>query len=485
MQKPGGSSQANRWLFHATVGLGLCFACMEYERYTALWNFGTRTLSEIIFIMLSLCAVLAVVVAVSQQGGKKLYESKALLAGVGLVQTLGLTERILQFSGVALPSWVISVGPILMQTAGLLFVIYAQYFLDVGVKKSVRAFAWALMMAGAVQIVCAWLPRQIAFALLFSFAPASCVLLATSQKVRSRASLITEQEDLAAERESMGSYSRAFPFWQCCASIAFINVLLLALHDQAMSLQDGGELSLSLQISSGLGSLLAGALFLSILNYLQELEFVELFRTLVLPLVLVALYASAMFGAGAPLLYLVPLGMGYTILLLLIWTLPRCYPRNNMTFVFTCVAFFVYKVGWAAGIVGIMLAPAWCGEGLKSAVIVVAFGVLLVLAALHLMRYLRVFTAALKKSAMPEQSPTVSDEAFRRACENVSRQYSLTSREQEVLPYLAKGRNARHIASALVISDGTARTHIMHIYQKMEIKSQQALMDRVDAELAE
>ena len=45
---------------------------------------------------------------------------------------------------------------------------------------------------------------------------------------------------------------------------------------------------------------------------------------------------------------------------------------------------------------------------------------------------------------------------------------------------LARGRNARHIAESLVISDGTARTHIMHIYQKMEINSQQSLMDRVE-----
>ena len=36
-----------------------------------------------------------------------------------------------------------------------------------------------------------------------------------------------------------------------------------------------------------------------------------------------------------------------------------------------------------------------------------------------------------------------------------------------------------------MISDGTARTHIMHIYQKMELNSQQVLMDIVDAELRE
>ena len=49
-----------------------------------------------------------------------------------------------------------------------------------------------------------------------------------------------------------------------------------------------------LQLSSGTGSILAGLLFLVLLNRLQDVEFVELFRVLVLPLVLVALYLAAM-----------------------------------------------------------------------------------------------------------------------------------------------------------------------------------------------
>ena len=69
---------------------------------------------------------------------------------------------------------------------------------------------------------------------------------------------------------------------------------------------------------------------------------------------------------------------------------------------------------------------------------------------------------------------------MRVACEQVAGQYHLTPRESEVLPYLARGRNARYVAGALVISDGTARTHIMHIYQKMEVNSQQSLMDIVE-----
>jgi len=71
------------------------------------------------------------------------------------------------------------------------------------------------------------------------------------------------------------------------------------------------------------------------------------------------------------------------------------------------------------------------------------------------------------------------------ACKHVAHRYNLSARENEVLVLLARGRNARYVAKSLIISEGTARTHIMHIYRKMEIKSQQVLMDKVEQVLRE
>ena len=61
------------------------------------------------------------------------------------------------------------------------------------------------------------------------------------------------------------------------------------------------------------------------------------------------------------------------------------------------------------------------------------------------------------------------------------RAHRLTGREQDVLAYLAKGRTAAHISNKLDISEATVRTHIMHIYQKTGVSSQQDLMDAVEA----
>ena len=82
-----------------------------------------------------------------------------------------------------------------------------------------------------------------------------------------------------------------------------------------MALQDSGQASRAIQVSAGIASVASGALFFSLLNHLQEMEFVELFRTLVLPLVVVALYVSALFYDSVPALYLVPLVICYSCLL--------------------------------------------------------------------------------------------------------------------------------------------------------------------------
>lgn len=74
---------------------------------------------------------------------------------------------------------------------------------------------------------------------------------------------------------------------------------------------------------------------------------------------------------------------------------------------------------------------------------------------------------------------------FRRQCEIVADRYLLSRREAEVLFLLAKGRNAAFIQEKLFISEGTARTHMRHIYAKLNVHSQKELMDLVEQEQTE
>jgi DNA-binding CsgD family transcriptional regulator len=69
---------------------------------------------------------------------------------------------------------------------------------------------------------------------------------------------------------------------------------------------------------------------------------------------------------------------------------------------------------------------------------------------------------------------------FEARCAAVAKLYQLSPRETEILAYLAKGRNAAYIQDALVISPHTVKSHIYNIYRKLDIHSQQKLMDFVE-----
>lgn len=53
-----------------------------------------------------------------------------------------------------------------------------------------------------------------------------------------------------------------------------------------------------------------------------------------------------------------------------------------------------------------------------------------------------------------------------------SHTYDLTPREREILSSLSKGNSYKLIASQFGISIDTVRTHIKHIYEKMQVRSQ-------------
>lgn len=68
---------------------------------------------------------------------------------------------------------------------------------------------------------------------------------------------------------------------------------------------------------------------------------------------------------------------------------------------------------------------------------------------------------------------------FRRQCEAIANRYLLSRRETEVLFLLAKGHNAAFIHRKLHIAQSTTKTHIRHIYRKLDIHTQQELLEMI------
>lgn len=62
----------------------------------------------------------------------------------------------------------------------------------------------------------------------------------------------------------------------------------------------------------------------------------------------------------------------------------------------------------------------------------------------------------------------------------VAESFGLTTREREILDYLARGRSVPFISEALFIQKSTVETHRKHIYTKLGIHNRQELLDLMD-----
>ncbi len=139
--------------------------------------------------------------------------------------------------------------------------------------------------------------------------------------------------------------------------------------------------------------------------------------------------------------------------------------------------------GWADGLVPGLVAGSL--ESVATYACAVSVLVLVVVQAIVPYGENKTDKAALPagSDACGEDAPARGEEGrLKDAIEEISAQGGLTPREREVFGLLARGRTASSIAERLVISVHTAKTHTYRIYRKLDVSSQQQLLDMVEAE---
>ena len=62
-----------------------------------------------------------------------------------------------------------------------------------------------------------------------------------------------------------------------------------------------------------------------------------------------------------------------------------------------------------------------------------------------------------------------------------ARAVGLTARETEILSLLVRGRTLPYIANELFVTTGTVKTHVRHIYAKLDVHGKQELVDRLES----
>jgi DNA-binding NarL/FixJ family response regulator len=84
---------------------------------------------------------------------------------------------------------------------------------------------------------------------------------------------------------------------------------------------------------------------------------------------------------------------------------------------------------------------------------------------------------------MEATTPIQSETDLGNRCQMLSLEYDLTEREAEVFNLLAHGQNGRYIMDHFVVSQNTVKTHVKHIYQKLDIHSQLELIRLVEGRI--
>ena len=76
----------------------------------------------------------------------------------------------------------------------------------------------------------------------------------------------------------------------------------------------------------------------------------------------------------------------------------------------------------------------------------------------------------------------VGGSKWKECCNTICKRYDLTSREREVFQLLSRGRTAKFIEQDLNISYATAKSHVHHIYSKLDVHSHQELINLIEIE---
>lgn len=93
---------------------------------------------------------------------------------------------------------------------------------------------------------------------------------------------------------------------------------------------------------------------------------------------------------------------------------------------------------------------------------------------------LRDAPSAIAASSAVNDALASDDARIDRGCATVAARFGLTSREEDVLALLARGRTSPVIQRKLTVSHNTVKSHVRHIYAKLGVHSQQELIDLVD-----
>lgn len=477
----------------AALAVGFCLAAHEMRLYTAIYQYQGPTL-EGLLVSISFVTLIFALAALFFRKVQRSILYVAVFAALTAFQKVAIIAQDMNVIGL-LPDGIRQVCAPLGECYSLGLVIIAVSAARVFGERSVVTFIGGFAISGLLQLITALLKWEIAVGLIGLFPLAALLCFAVFIRLDRTAS--QSRQNSAADDANNSSYAsiaatadEGISTWHLTrgesAAILFsfflMGALLISTHATRMNYQDGGSYSMAIQILSGFGGIAAAILLRALDRKLTGMTRLALVYLLVLPILLVALYAASLFENIAVLALLVFFHrFVYGLVYYFVWLLCTTLQNGTHTSDRFVASFFALKLGWAAGVLFFMIMPTETPEGFWSVVLIGFFFALGLIDVFLFLKMLHTAEKGIRDNGAKAGEVVSSDLlGYEEACCKVAESYGLTKREAEVLRYLGKGRTAAYIREKMFISDGTARTHIDHIYKKLGIHSQQALIDIID-----
>lgn len=333
----------------------------------------------------------------------------------------------------------------------------------------------------------------LAFVLFLLFEPFEAAVFAASMPIASSLLLeygrravpaIDNEEDAEADDQPDTAAARrdritlVAKLMLCSLLIGFANEAGRTLYMQ-MGIADAGSTAYALVQGVTAFGMTAGvvALALILVNTATERQARNCYHALVLMLVGGALLLPVTSIYDGQTVYL-PYALNdaaYSCFGMFMWVLLASVcarqPRTQLR------TFALVRAGWALGpLLGILLGRAVLRLTPMGTEQLFGVSVLLVLAILLASGF--VFSENDLVRAL-DIMPFERKRRFQAKCQKVIDRYGLSEREGEIMVMLAKGRNLPYVQEQLYLSKSTISTHRQHIYQKLDIHSQQELINLV------
>lgn len=322
----------------------------------------------------------------------------------------------------------------------------------------------------------------------------SCCYAVFSVRKRNRAlvdALVIEgrKREKAAISNRGRRFARYNPYFLAillvvCSSFGFVNY-------RTVFVGGAGEGAFD-YLSLAIRAVVSLAVLVGYIRYSQRPYSILRIALLLMVLGLFATPSLAMLDSSDSLL---PEGLflaGYACFDLVIWAIIIILSgKANMSILKTiCVVDTVDQLGIFLG----TLLGAWYGEGNTALVACIVFGGLLLvlmlgftekkdpvnddLSALEV-EFALAADAAEERGAPQERAVLAMPSASESAIAALADRHFLTKREAEVLSFLVAGRSGPYISEQLCVSDNTVKSHVRHIYTKLDVHNRQELIDLV------